>query len=309
MFFKKQGVRRTNWLVSNLIEQRQKYKKGLEIKNYFLGINRHNIDREILEIIEYFENNQFSAFPYNFTKNYSLIHALKIKVYLDESSKMKYVLHENKRLYFPKTWNSMQIRHYYNTLLREQEVDSPQRYETPAYNGKNGDVIADIGAAEGIWALARADSAAKIYLFECGEEWISALEKTFAPWKEKVVIVNKYISNVTNEVIDGVGGGYASITLDDFVNGGKINFIKADIEGMQLKLLQGGIKTITEADDLKLLLCTYHRNNDADDLRAFLEEKGFITEYSKGYMILFWDKTLKAPYLRRGLIRASKPGP
>jgi hypothetical protein len=262
-------------------------------------MEKNNIDDEILEIIEYFKDNQLSVFPYNFTKNYLPFYSFKIKVYHDKISKMKYVLHKNKRLYFPKTWNSIQIRLYYNMLCKEQDIASPHRYETLEYTVKNGDIIADIGAAEGIWALAYAGIAAKIYLFECSQEWITALEKTFEPWKENVVIVNKFISNITQ-----YRGG--SITLDDFINGEKINFIKADIEGMELKLLEGAAKTLAKADDLKLLLCTYHRKDDADNLRVFLERKGYITEYSKGYMLFWGDENLEEPYLRRGLIRATK---
>ena len=35
------------------------------------------------------------------------------------------------------------------------------------------------------------DVASKIYLFECDPVWIEALEKTFEPYKDKVVIVPK----------------------------------------------------------------------------------------------------------------------
>ena len=37
-----------------------------------------------------------------------------------------------------------------------------------------------------------------------------------------------------------------------------------------------------------------------------LVKKGFITEYSKGYMIFVYDDIISPPYLRRGLIRARK---
>ena len=91
----------------------------------------------------------------------------------------------------------------------------------------------------------------------------------------KVIIVNKYISNITEK-------GY--ITLDGFIQGGEINVIKADIEGMELKLLEGGIKTIREAD-LKLLLCAYHGKEDAEKIRLFLEAENFTVEHSKRYML------------------------
>ncbi|GHT89349.1 hypothetical protein FACS1894137_18420 [Spirochaetia bacterium] len=122
---------------------------------------------------------------------------------------MNYVLHENKRLYFPREFDDKKARLYYYQLLTEQDQDSPHRYETSEFHVQDGDCIADIGSAEGIFALKNVERADKIYLFECDEKWIEALEKTFAPWNEKVVIVNKYVCDTTcNEFI----------TLDDFMN-------------------------------------------------------------------------------------------
>jgi hypothetical protein len=210
---------------------------------------------------------------------------------------MKYVFHYGKKMYFPKTWNDDSICDYYNGLLIEQDINSPHRYETPDFCVKDGDVIADIGAAEGIWALTYAEKAAKIYLFECEAQWIKALEKTFEPWKEKVVMINKYISNVTDE---------NKITLDEFLCGRSINFIKADIEGAEIQLLEGAKDVLTKQNNLKLLLCAYHRKNDDVLLKQYLEKYGFQTEYSNGYMLFIPDPDLDEPYIRRGLIRAKK---
>lgn len=274
--------------------QELQIEKERKIKKYFQSLPRKNTDSGLLEIAEYFDGNYFSIFPYDFNKKYV---PAEIDVYFDNASKMKYVLHDNKRMYFPRTWDTGRIRDYYNGLCIEQDEDSPHRYETPEYTVKDGDIIADIGAAEGIWALTYAEKAGKIYLFECGKEWTAALKKTFEPWREKVIIVNKYIS-------DTDANGY--ITLDSFMKGGKISFIKADIEGMELKLLKGGIRTIREADDLKLLLCAYHGKEDAEKIRLFLEAENFTAEHSKRYMLFIYDKELDEPYIRRGIIRAKK---
>lgn len=133
---------------------------------------------------------------------------------------MKYVIHEKKRLYFPKDWEIENIRSYYNNLCIEQDKDSPHRYETDRFVVQEGDVIADVGAAEGIWALHNAEKAEKIYLFECDKKWIATLQKTFEPWKEKYVIIDKYVSNTNDD---------KNVTLDSFLRKKRINFIKADI--------------------------------------------------------------------------------
>ena len=269
------------------------HKKEKEIKKYFLNLNEDEQDSEVLEIINFLRKNSFSVFPYDFIKKY---HAEEIGVFYDEIFQLKYVLYNNKRLYFPKHFSYEKIRGYYNSILIEQDADSPHRYDAENFIVQDGDIIADIGVAEGIWALTYAEKAKKIYLFECEEYWIEALQKTFEPWKEKVILVNKYVSDVTDE---------KKITLDNFLCGDKIDFIKTDIEGAEIQFLRGAKKILTD-NNVKLLLCTYHQQNDAVDIKDFLLESGFITEYSKGYMLFIFDKNIRPPYLRRGLIRARK---
>jgi hypothetical protein len=294
------------WLVPHGIYARYKAKEeemaekrrawiNEKIKTYFASLNREEQDAEVLEVIRYFEKNPITVFPYDFTRNYN---PEEINVFLDQSCHMKYVLHDNKRLYFPKYWSYASVRNIYDYFIRiEQDENSPHRYETPDYVVKKGDVIADVGASEGIWALTYAEQAGKIYLFECNPMWVEALKKTFEPWKDKVFIINKYVSNVSTGV---------NITLDDFIQDGKINFIKADIEGAEIQLLEGAKKTLAAQEDVKLLLCAYHRQNDAVVLKEYLENENFSTEYSKGYMVFLFDNELDVPYIRRGLIRAKK---
>lgn len=265
-----------------------------EIKNYFLALNKDEIEPEIAEIINYFEKYRFSIYPYEYQRNY---HTKDITVYYDKAVKMLYVLHNNKRLYFPQYMGKEMVRRYYNLLRKEQDENSPHRYETNDFTVKDGDIIADIGAAEGIWALDNVEKAGKIYLFECNDKWVKALKRTFEPWKEKVFIVNKYVSNINREEY---------ITLDDFFEGETIDFIKADIEGMEINLLEGSKELLKRETNLKLLLCTYHRKNDAESIKKTLEAKGYKIEYSKRYMIFIIDKELDEPYIRRGIIRASK---
>jgi len=284
--------------LTNRIQAEAKWtEKELEIENYFRNMDQSNLDQEIVDIIDYFEKNDIFLVPgampapYDFVKKY---HSSGIKVYQDIESCMNYVLHDGKRLYFPKAADRNSVRNTYNALCIEQDIDSPHRYETLEYSVKNGDTIMDIGAAEGLWGLDSVEKAGQIYLFECNPNWIEALEKTFEPWKEKVCIVNKYISDVSDE---------KNITLDDFLKGETVNFIKTDIEGMEFQLLKGAQKTLCEATDLKLVVCTYHRQDDAEHFRSYLEAMSFVCEYSKGYLLSIWGEE---PYLRRGLIRATK---
>jgi hypothetical protein len=275
----------------------KKEKKDV-IRNYFLGLKRDEQDPEIVEIMDYFTRYRFSILPYEYARRY---HAGDIDVYYDASCRMNFVLHDGKKLYFPQNWDTESVQEYYNGLRIEQDEESPHRYETKDFAVEDGEVIADIGAAEGIWALSCAEKAGKIYLFECEKGWIEALQKTFAPWREKVTIVNKCVSDRT------LG---KKICLDDFFRDKAINVIKADIEGAEVELLEGSQSILSadngEGGDIKLLLCTYHRKDDAKKLKQMLENAGFTTEYSRRYLLCVWDEKLSEPYLRRGVIRAKK---
>ncbi|MDR1291712.1 MAG: FkbM family methyltransferase [Planctomycetaceae bacterium] len=275
-------------------DRNKQRKKKKEIINYFKNLDKENQDWEILEVINYLQNNSFSVFPYDFTKKHIADH---LDVFTDQECNMNYILHENKRMYFPQGWEEDEIQNYYNRLLIEQDIDSPHRYESDTFRVNNGDIPADIGAAEGIFALSNIEKAVKVYLFECDNGWIKALEKTFEPWKEKTTIVNKFVSDHTK-------GNY--ITLDDYLNGKEINFIKADIEGDETNLLRGAKETLSKAKKLQMVLCAYHREKDAEELQKELIAQNFKTEFSKRYMIFIYDPELREPYLRKGIIRASK---
>jgi hypothetical protein len=163
---------------------------------------------------------------------------------------------------------------------------------------KEGSILADIGAAEGFFALNNIETIKKIYLFEPDFEWIKPLQATFDPWKEKVEIIPKYISDLSEG---------DKITLDDFFKDKeKPTFIKADVEGFEIKLLSGATQLMANPSELDIVLCTYHRQDDYEILSKFLSERHFQISHSDGYMIFYLDKNLASPYLRRGVIRASK---
>ncbi|GHV82033.1 hypothetical protein AGMMS49991_05910 [Spirochaetia bacterium] len=246
-------------------------------------------NNEKIEIIDFLRNNPDMMIPYNFIKKYNQD---DIIVYSENNS--KYVLHENKRMYFPKIWNDKKIQEYYNNLAREQDIDSPHRYEYGNIQVNYGDVVADIGAAEGFFALSVIEKVKKIFLFECDEVWQNALKMTFSPWKEKVVIVNKYVSDRTE-------GNFT--TMDHCMGGQEINFIKADIEGAEPKFLKGARRLLTIQKNIKLSLCVYHNKNDARQINRILLKNNFHAEFSKGYIISIWEKKYS---LRKGVIRGYK---
>ena len=82
-----------------------------------------------------------------------------------------------------------------------------------------------------------------------------------------------------------------------------VTFLKIDVDGAESVVLGSCDKSLKLRNLLKWLFAPIIRN-DEKDFTALLKDHGFAVSPSKGYMINYYDKKLKAPYLRRGLIRA-----
>jgi hypothetical protein len=244
------------------------------------------------------KSKQFSVFPYDFIYKY---HKKNIIVYTDDTCGLKYIMHDNnKRLYFKRGWDEEYIKNYYNGLLIEQDMDSPHRYENEDFHVYNGNIVVDIGVAEGNFAFSIIEKCEKLYLFEADNEWIEALNMTFYPWLNsgKVIIINKKVSD--NNDSD-------SITLDNyFIENEKINFIKVDIEGYELKFLEGAKELLKSQKNIRVAICTYHRQDVGDKINNIMTTYGFHSEYSKGLMVYFTDESAQPCWLTRGLLRCIK---
>jgi hypothetical protein len=246
------------------------------------------------EVLRFVEENGVKIFPYHFTEKYD---ESTIEVFEDASVGLKYVLQDGKKLYFKRRWSVARIRKSFHDLSLEQDADSPHRYLTTDFNLGEQDVLADFGAAEGNFSLAVVERVKKIYLFEADQEWIEALNCTFAPWKDKIEIIPKFISDRND---------HKNCSGDVFFHDKEISFMKIDVDGGERSLLKGFQEIIRNRNSLKIALCTYHQHNDENEFTALLEGAGFEVTPSKGYMIFYYDKKLKEPYLRRALIRGVK---
>lgn len=265
------------------------------LKYYEMQPKPHFPDIEVA--LGYLKNNPATVFPYHFNKEYV---AETIEVFDDQSKGLRYVLLDGKRLYFKKNWSRNRIRKSFNGLLMEQDKRCPHCYESDQFKVEAGDVVLDIGAAEGNFALSVVEKASRIILFESGEEWVEALEATFEPWKHKVQIVHKFVGNVSDK---------NCTTLDDFFSPeDTLSFLKIDVEGAESQVLDGCKRIFQERPQLKVAICTYHKKDDEQELKQMLEKSGFKTAPSDGYMFLYHENNIEPPYLRRGLLRAGKAG-
>lgn len=252
-------------------------------------------DDERKEVIDFVKTRGVEVFPYSFIDRYV---ASDILVYHDKESDLRYVLMDGKRLYFKRRWSANRIRRSFHDLSLEQDERSPHRYLSSEFDVSADEVLADVGAAEGNFSLSVIEKVKKVYLFESDPEWIEALEKTFQPWRDKVEIIPKYISDKNDQ---------HNCTGDVFFSERELTFLKIDVDGGERKLLNGFDDILSHRANLKVALCTYHQHDDERDFTDLLHQKGFSVKPSDGYMIFYYDKKIKAPYLRRALLRASKP--
>lgn len=263
------------------------------LESYYIGAGAYESQNYVNELTFLKNENRAWIFPYEFIKKYNYEN---IVVKFDKSIKLHYVEHLGKKLYFPKDMDKRQVQSTYNSLLLEQDENSPHRYMTKSFTMNPGSIMVDVGSAEGIIALETIESAKFSYIFETEERWIEALEATFFPYKEKVAIINKFVSDKENNY---------EVTLDSFSKHSDEIFIKIDVEGAEAKVLKGAEK-ILNRDKTKIVCCTYHKKNDAEEFQQLFEKKKYQTEFSKGYMLLFPDERIEPPYFRKGLIRAWK---
>lgn len=251
-------------------------------------------DEERKQVINYILRKGVAIFPYAFTEKYK---QEEIEVFTDHSNGLKYVLQDGKRLYFKRRWSVKRIQRAYNDLCMEQDPDSPHRYLSPDFQLDSNDTLADCGAAEGNFSLSMVEKVKKIYLFEYDPEWVEALRYTFKPYENKVEIIPRYLSDRNDN---------KNCSGDVFFQNREISFLKIDVDGNERPLLNGFAHKLSEVSPMKIALCTYHQQNDENEFTEWLVSKGYQVKPSQGYMIFHYDKKIRAPYLRRAMIRAKK---
>ena len=251
-------------------------------------------DIEQREIARYLEDNPLHVFNYSFVTDYA---DLECEIRYDLGKNLFYAIYNEKKMFFSRTFNTMKkARQYFKWLCMEQDMKSPHRYVEDIDRLGDDLVILDAGAAEGNFSLSLIDKAKKIYLFEPDDNWVEALKYTFEPYKEKVVIIQKNLSDYENRT---------TTTIDREMKNEVIDVLKMDIEGEELYALSGGIQTINRSPRIKCFVCTYHQEFAYEAIKAFFEENKFDIETSCGYM---WfpenPYSKRTPILRHGVIRA-----
>ena len=253
--------------------------------------------------LEYVFQHGLQVFPYESLKSLE-----SVECGYDRHLRMPYVVHNKKRLYFPKDYSvekvERQYRHYIekeNLLCGNYTKKMPHCYQTEEFKVNEGDVFVDVGAAEGLVALDVIDRASKVYIIESERRWIKALRATFEPYKDKCVIIQNLVTDID---------GRNSVTLEHLLKDetSRPVFVKMDIEGFENKVIGSSKDFLSRRDNIKLACCTYHQDEDARTLELLFSQLGYHYEFSDGWMLFSkYDKSLlKPPFFRHGIIRAWK---
>lgn len=250
------------------------------------------------EIADYLRKyKRLNYFQYEFAEEYK---KKDIKVFKDENG-FCYVLRNGKKLYGKDYWKKGDMQGYFCGLFLEQDARSPHAY-FPGDSASErkaclqGGSLADIGAAEGIFALDVIDDVKEVYLFECDEEWIAPLRRTFGPWKDKVHFVKKYVGKEDNGNV---------ISLDTFFRDKELTHVKADIEGAEEDMLDGS-REVFKNKVKASWLCAYHKPNALEQIKERLDRVGFDYEINRGYIFFPNGIKLVEPYYRRGALYSKR---
>ena len=285
-------------------------------KHKIFSSNRYNLTRRVVQYIEskdcdlpveekralkkFLSCKLVSQISHPFIKEYNY---RLVKVLWDNIKSLHYVRHNEKKLYFKKGLSKANIREMYNTLCIEQDIRSPHSYFVFPVSFHSSDIAVDIGAAEGIWALDIVDKVKRLYLFECEDGWIEALNATFEPWKDKVTIINKFVTDNTDE---------RNTTLDYYFLTNQIfpTIIKVDIEGAEISGMKGACKLLSH-HICHAFICTYHHVDDFALLSEMMRNHHFKVQSTEGHMITTYSEpdffcNDIAKLFRKGVIHARK---
>lgn len=251
-------------------------------------------DKAIIEICDYLQNHELDMFNGQVKNEYP---GDMFDIFRDEDKGLLYSYWMGKKIYLMSAiQNELVAKEYLCGLCKEQDENSPHSYDIDKLGLTSQDIVIDAGAAEGFFSLQIIDKVKKIYLIESDERWLEALKYTFEPYGQKIVIVPKWLGSRNDEHM---------ISIDQISKNDKVSLIKLDIEGAESDAIIGGEETFSSAQDMQVVVCTYHTTEDADKFCEYFRSKGYRTELSKGYLFVGGLEAVK-PELRKGVLTARK---
>lgn len=162
-----------------------------------------------------------------------------------------------------------------------------------------------------MFALDYIDMTDFIVVVEPDSKWFDALRITFQSYSDKVVIIDKFLSD--HDDSDNVS---VDTIIEQYLPGDEGGIVlKMDIEGYEEDVLRGA-NSFLKNNNARVIACTYHHQTAAEEIQHILSEYGFDHSYSNGYMYFpkMYEKQLfpQKEYsqynaaLRRGTIGARR---
>lgn len=232
-----------------------------------------------------------------------------IKAIDEKTGDYEVVFHPiSKKLHWPKTFSMATLYQIVAETFDKQDWHYYQKRHTQI---ADGEILLDIGTAEGLFPLTVIDKCQKIYMVEPSEIFQACLKKTFAAHTDKIEIFHTAIGNEDGTIyfeensLEGTvshesSAGKNKINIQKvdtlFSNNEKITYLKADIEGFEEEMLRGAEQTI-KANKPRIAITCYHTQNNPEEIISII--KGFVPEYKhyvkgiygltpKPVMIHFW---------------------
>lgn len=192
--------------------------------------------------------------------------------YQEEGDGLVSFLRNGKKIYLPKQLHT-DIQGYIRSLFAEQDPASPHQYFDEDHCVSSEEIFVDVGGAEALSSIDVLDVAKHIVIFEGDPIWQKPLAKTFAPYRDRVTIVPKYVGSIDDA---------QTVRIDTYFRDiHESIFFKVDIEGAEREFLRGAEKTLGR-DAIKISICTYHNVEDAADFLKFFQSHGYDCDFSKG---------------------------
>lgn len=259
-------------------------------------------DIRYAEYVKYYLENDVSIFNNDFEKKYQNDNILEIK----HDGIYKYIMHNGNKLFFPWYYKHTEIANLYRSILIEQDINSPHRY---LYEGDSLDdcIFIDCGSAEASLPLDIVEKAKKIYLFEAEKKWIKPLNKTFERWKNKVIIENKYVSNMDSKKTISLKKYIERLADKKEIDLTTDNiYIKMDIEGYEEIVFEDLISIIKDINNIHIALCVYHKKDSEENILNMIPD-GFQAIKQDKYMLFLYETNgFEFPFFRRGIIRVER---
>ena len=224
-------------------------------------------------------------------------------VYFDEDLNLRYVFADGKKLYYPVDYSKRHIQYWFNSVSWEQDINSPHLY-LDSSEELNDTILFDCGSAEGNLPVMNIERLKHAYLFEGDNAWIKPLEATFAPWKDKITIVNRFLGSEKGML--SLGQYIENLLNEGTLSGEEKIFIKMDVEGYEPDLMRDISPVLEKLKNVQLAVCVYHKHDEEAEVINCIHD-GFGYRTRPGYMVFYsYEDEIKFPYFRHGVIRIER---